>query len=419
MPLAFVQTLGGYAYTSPGFDQTIEIAAGNTVPAGHFIVVGAGYDTEQLGGEPTDTQGNTYTSAGGYENVSGFLGPLCHVFAAKITTPLVGDDGDSIELLGASVAFAFEVEGLKFPFAFSDDGSDTSPSPTLAAPADTTLFVGVAAFTDLFPPGTPPPAPTVDITSGDWNGVGNGVGDARYSFHTSGKIATDVAYRIVTDGSSEDFTWSGTGSAPVQGACVIIAFHGLGEYADGPWNLQTRGGQYHWAYSEAGEILYHRSEHSYPAAAAGPFSLADGGDDHQFRMIEATYPAGRVRGTWVRAGDVVTAYSDDDGETWSDPVTLWADAKNPTVAHDPRSETTLYAAFVTDHLEGRRQGPADSSPGTAFTLTDGSSPLAVDDATFHLFPAADTSGRWLLVLVDGGDVKNFWSGDDGSTWEEV
>jgi len=266
-----------------------------------------------------------------------------------------------------------------------------------------------------------PPDPITDYTL--WRGEVYGIGPSEVfdppatgPYHLGCTVGASIIGDALNPTLTYDLDWT----------AFVIAYRGKGVTGpwppeepgpgDGPWNLETRGGRYQFSYPEAGVIQYRSSVYSGPIFVTSSV-VTGGGDDSQFRMCAVSYPAGRVRGVWRRAGAVVGAHSDDDGNTWSSPVTLWATAKNPTVAYDPRSETLVYAAYVTDHLEARVQGPSDSSPGTAFHLTDGSADLAVDDATFHIQPAYDTPGRWLLVLVDGGTVKNFQSVDDCESWD--
>lgn len=197
-------------------------------------------------------------------------------------------------------------------------------------------------------------------------------------------------------------------------------FEVIPESASGPWILSTRAGQCHIAYADEGNIIYQRT--NFPETALeDAIGVTSGGEDASPRMVEIEPSLhSRIRLVFEREGSALKTDSDDNGDTWSTPVTVFAAGTHPDIAYDPRSQTILYATYNGGELIGRVQGPAESVPGAEFTFMDNSStPLSADDASFHVTPAADNADSWLLVLQSGGEIKRYQSTDDAETWEEL
>lgn len=124
--------------------------------------------------------------------------------------------------------------------------------------------------------------------------------------------------------------------------------------------------------------------------------------------------------------DVYLSSSDDYGRTWETETLAITDAHKPTGNCNRHDGRIVIAAlrYVSGssgpcNIVARQQGPGDAALDTEYLFQDGSGDLVVDDDTFHLFPAEDVTGVWVLVAVDGGEVKEWQSYDRCLTWELV
>ncbi len=127
----------------------------------------------------------------------------------------------------------------------------------------------------------------------------------------------------------------------------------------------------------------------------------------------------RIILTWLRFADVLEVFSDDDGETWSEPLTVFTGATQTTINVDEATGLVLRGALISNEVVVSRQYPGDAAPGVEIpaTVYPGAPPLELDDAGFHFSMAHEGPARWVLTGVAGGEVVNYASADDGATWE--
>lgn len=125
---------------------------------------------------------------------------------------------------------------------------------------------------------------------------------------------------------------------------------------------------------------------------------------------------------------VYITYSDDYGRTWSTEELALTDCHFATGNCSPFDGLNVVAAlkYVSGSsapctIEAVRQGPGDSGFGVQYTFTDGSSDLEFEDEYFHIFPAFDGSGRWILTAKAYGDsgTSEWQSFDNCLTWEQI
>jgi hypothetical protein len=187
------------------------------------------------------------------------------------------------------------------------------------------------------------------------------------------------------------------------------------EGSGGVWNLHTPIGHYHIA-DDLGGIRYRRAPDTVPPFTLDVAVTADTADrsPHMIRAWD-----GRIILVWVRGTDVLESVSDDEGETWQAEATVFTGATQCTIAKERQTGQILRAALVANEVVLTRQYPGDVAPSAEFPalVNPGATPLALDDAGFHLSWAPEGPGRWLLVGVDTGEVVNYASPDDGETWE--
>lgn len=437
------------------------------LPAGTIIVVwGFG-----VGAGPGDSGGNIYhvlVRKGmvlGNEQLE--WDRQYQVRWARVADPIYGGDalgvGDTIQI--------FQILNFR-AMAFSGVPVDATPTllPTSAAagyPADTptltsaatqgppVLIVGLAMgcntdYPNVYDDGwdnySPNPYPAVPafpaVSAGGFTEAAN-LTDTGVPFdQVNGAFYQPMAARLVgfyerKAGTgpytvSPTITGLGTGfgtntgvddwSALHEGHWLIHwwGFETVSDAIPGAWVLITRAGQGHIAYSDETGIRYQRSDH--PTGTLGAeIAVTDLAGDVEPRMVEVLHERGRIRLVFAYEGaDTYQTWSDDNGATWSDPVSLIAGGIHPDILYDPASQMILYAAYVSGELKGRLQGPGSATPGTTFTFVDSASvPLPVDDAYFHIAPSATNTNVWVLVLIDGGEMKRYQSTDKAKTWAEI
>lgn len=198
-----------------------------------------------------------------------------------------------------------------------------------------------------------------------------------------------------------------------------------------PCNLENSVGQYYSAWRDQSRIRFNRAETTTP-----PYDLTG---------IIAEPPAGYVYGEPTFVQDwrhrhillfsklekanptnvsVMEIVSDDDGKTWSEPTTVFTGARKPRIEIHPSTGAIVRAAYLPGSpatvgtLKASIQYPGDSAPGTEFTIKEyvGTTliDLRVKDEGFHLAPAADGPGRWLLICTREGES----SPADLQSWDE-
>lgn len=185
-----------------------------------------------------------------------------------------------------------------------------------------------------------------------------------------------------------------------------------------PWVFHDLWGRLHLAHAEADGIHYQRSDHPSPPFTYSAMATSTAGDI-QPRMVQER-SLGRLLLIFSRVDDIYEAASDDDGETWTTPTLMFTGGAHPTIAVDPVTGAILRAAWRSATIVGRVQYPGDSTSGVEFTFKNSvGSNLTVANDTFHISPADDGPGRWILVAQVSGIVKTYQSFDDARTWAEV
>jgi len=204
----------------------------------------------------------------------------------------------------------------------------------------------------------------------------------------------------------------------------------------GVTNLATMDGRYHVAgplYDLAGGpagIQYWQS----PAAAPGqwttgggvvPDTITSDVDDNNPCLMQDS--RGRLWCAFDRESvGALVCWSDDDGDTWSDPVMAIANGQYPIIRAG-KDGSIFTAAFVDDGtssgtgtIQAYWQPAADATPSATLTFKDGSgTAIAVQAGAFGLDQLVEPSGRWALtVLAVGDSAPSTWlcSDDAGMTW---
>lgn len=391
---SFVADLG--LATAEGFGYSFTLST--TVPAGDLLLL---VSSSADGGNATDTKGNLYALAAAGQVYS------------RLTTALVA--GDKITKIGV---FAFRVYQFHDAGAVNNPGATNGAAPTTLTrlssdpPVASFLYFATAEIDNgaPFPTVTFVPPPT-------WTVVG--------SFQPRSTIEVHFAYLPTTPTAQFELEVDFAGG---HGNALQIRLNSItylaspnppptGDTGSSPWNLHTFSGQYQIAYAHAAGIRYRRADHSIPPFAFAAVAVTTTAGDDEPAAAELLAERLRVRLVFHRAGVIYRTDSDDDGETWGDPVTLFAAGSHPTLAYDPQSLCTLYACYNGGALKGRLQEPGDSTPGSEYTLDIPDIPA---DDSFHLSAALDGSRRWLLVMkTSGGAIKNYLSTDEGVTFAEV
>lgn len=199
---------------------------------------------------------------------------------------------------------------------------------------------------------------------------------------------------------------------------------------NGPDTLHLDWGPYLAVYADADVIRFTRSAGLIPpweidVAVTAP----TGGDEDSQPAISRQQiggAPGRLEVLFTRSPSaspplIYRAVSDDDGETWTEETTtaVISNASHPEIFHDPVTGVRVEAGYRSGFIYGVITNPGES-PGTEFRFNDSAgAAIPVDDDRFSLSIAPDGSRRWLLLLVDGGDLKTYQSWDEAQTWTEI
>lgn len=142
----------------------------------------------------------------------------------------------------------------------------------------------------------------------------------------------------------------------------------------------------------------------------------------------AILPADRLYVAYVRGGNSVYKFSNDQGRTWSNEISLITNSKYPRMAIGPDG-TIVWSAFK--YISGSSgpgkihiisYGPGASSiPSTVIAKDETGSDIEVEDDTFDISFSSDPHGRWLLFAKRSGETSptHFASADDAKTFVEV
>ena len=191
----------------------------------------------------------------------------------------------------------------------------------------------------------------------------------------------------------------------------------------GPWNWEDERGRYHRVDTDAGDIVYHGVEWSRPYPGFDRTVAVGTGDrpkvfkDRQLQRLYIVFDD---------SSDSYITQSDDSGNTWSTPSVAITDSHSATGNSSPFDGTNVVAAlrFVSGsaapcNIIGKTQGPGDSGFGSEFTFKDASAvAIEFEDESFHIFPAYDGTGRWILTAKGFGNTNvDEWESFDGcATW---
>ncbi len=237
------------------------------------------------------------------------------------------------------------------------------------------------------------------------------------------------AHTIATTGS-EGYLWAAHWGGkewfrmrPWRGAFWVGAVAEAGGWI---WNFINRLGHFYRAWSvETGVRITRSRDHLSRLPWAEDVVI--GLPDDRRPTLHGLGSTSPVWALWERAGSVMQAKSLDDGRSWSEPVTIMAGAF-PT-GNQSGSGWRVLACLVYDSgtsgpgkIRIRRQGPGQASPGAAFFAKDQTTAdIKVEDGTFHVFPANDSTDTWILSAIPEGetDPAEWRSLDDGLTWKRV
>ena len=122
-------------------------------------------------------------------------------------------------------------------------------------------------------------------------------------------------------------------------------------------------------------------------------------------------------------GDTKLSESNDDSETWSNPVTVLTNAIYPrTIIGSP----SIVAALRPDEeggpgvLVGKLMEQGDLSWSSEFTLEAGGLPIRTEHGTFDLAMDTEAGTMYLVAVKEGETGVTRWESDDcGRTWTEL
>jgi hypothetical protein len=178
---------------------------------------------------------------------------------------------------------------------------------------------------------------------------------------------------------------------------------------------------------DAGKIRFRRAEYAIPAGWTLDVWATTGTEDSQPALYRL--PTGRLGLLFTRKGsstNVYETFSDDDGETWSEPTMAFANASLPACEIDRATGKLLRLAICVDGsgyvLKATEQSPGDASPSAVFVpqRLDGTSlvDIRVERLGVAIRSAPHGSGTLVLstVLEGDTDTTEMVSHDDGRTW---
>jgi hypothetical protein len=178
--------------------------------------------------------------------------------------------------------------------------------------------------------------------------------------------------------------------------------------------LLSRSGALHKARPLTGKIVHKRA--MIPLFPYGSqVNVTAGTTDNEPRLMEDA--TGRLYCLFVRGSGIYEAFSDDQGATWSTPVSLFTSGKHPETEMDRASGLIVRAAYVSGNIKVRKQGAGQLVPSDPVSIKNSAgTAISVIDDTFRLVPVG--GGRWLLsVRISGESAPSDWMSDDGClTW---
>jgi hypothetical protein len=160
----------------------------------------------------------------------------------------------------------------------------------------------------------------------------------------------------------------------------------------------------------------------------GWFTVALVSSNDQDREASLSWDPTTHRATllWQRDDGIYEAYSDSDGDQWSDPALSITDGMYPRIGHSLFGDG-LIVAIVDDSgggagkLVAKYRAPGDTDWSTQFDLLDDAGDPFRPDSDFPGFDISaspDTDGRWSLALRRSGEstVSDWLSVNDGYNW---
>jgi hypothetical protein len=179
-----------------------------------------------------------------------------------------------------------------------------------------------------------------------------------------------------------------------------------------PFLYQHAFGQLYRLAVVNGTVNLWRSDFSTPPWALTAVN-ASGGTVDTDPALTIDHQTDRAFVVFGRSGAAMEIYSDDQGATWSMPVTIISGGARPTIAtgHDG---TIIRAALVGTVIKCTIQRPGDPSPSAAATWVDAAGvALSLQDDRFHLAQEYSGGERWIATMMITGDTapSEWWSAD--------
>ena len=122
------------------------------------------------------------------------------------------------------------------------------------------------------------------------------------------------------------------------------------------------------------------------------------------------------------AANVMEVESNDDGETWEDPVLAIAGGTRPNAAVATSDASILRCAHVGGTVTFTRQDAGDTVPGTPWqALDETGAVIEIEEDTIGLCEAHETACGWTMSIKVAGEtaISDWVSYDDGETWERI
>jgi len=278
------------------------------------------------------------------------------------------------------------------PRLISADSTDIveNPWPT---PWSTSITPSAITGWDLVPLPYSDPNTTVfidpDYFTRTWEASSAGVGTFVSDF-----VPGD-AYWLVIDGD---------GTVSFSGVC----------------NLATRLGRYYKVAVSSNDLYLYYSEHQIPSVWKHTAQITKVGDASEPSLTKDY--ADTLRLLYVRTGpDVYEKTSFDDGQTWSTEAVAIAGGSHPKIRSSEQG-AMIRAAYVAGKIQGTYQRAGDTSPSSLFTFKDDAGvDLAVEDDSFGLDFGYNASDPLLGAFLISGEaeVSDWYSSDEGRTWTRV
>ena len=205
-----------------------------------------------------------------------------------------------------------------------------------------------------------------------------------------------------------------------------------------PWIIQNKLGQLHRVFSDKGSIRYMRSDSSVPPYTTDVYvtTINETGltrDDRSPCIAQTMH--GKLIVLFERVNvrleqfgytfdihaNVWESESNDDGETWSEPVMAFRHGRHPIVVVQPGTGTILRAAYVDGKIQATIQYSGEARQSEPFYFSDGKFDIEVLLDSFCVAAAVDGQQRWLLSVRCAAEpgTSDWVSYDDCRTWKRT